>query len=121
MLNHVLSFPSTRSCRSHHAATGLCDPVVLFHDFAPQGVAAAEVYDRGLGRLPGIIALPHAKRRLRLDDRERMRVLVDRFPRHVLTPLDDGTVVRFPNGSTGLPEGARAIGRDGAPIVVEAS
>ena len=30
-------------------------------------MTAAEVFDRGLGRLPGIIALPHAKRRLRLE------------------------------------------------------
>ena len=34
-------------------------------------------HDTGLGRLPGIIALPHAKRRLQLDDHERMSVLAE--------------------------------------------
>ena len=32
----------------------VCDAVVLFHDFAPQGVTAPEVFDRGLGRLRGV-------------------------------------------------------------------
>lgn len=94
-------------------AMAICDKVLLFHDFAPHGITAAELHDPGLGRLRGVVALPHAKRRLRLGDRDRMRVLADRFPHHVLTPLDDGTVVRFPPGATGPPEGARVIGPDG--------
>jgi peptidase E len=101
-------------------AMAICDPVVLFHDFAPQGVTAPEVHDRGLGRLHGIIPLPHARRRLTLEDRERMSVFADRFPAHHLVPLDDGSVVRFgddlaiPNGRVDPPEGARVITHDGA-------
>ncbi|MDC5696349.1 peptidase E [Intrasporangium calvum] len=100
-------------------AMALCDPVVLFHDFAPQGVTAPEVHDRGLGRLRGIVPLPHARRRLALDDRERMTVFAERFPAHHLLPLDDGTVLRFeatpdrPDARVEPPEGARFIGRDG--------
>ena len=88
-------------------AMALTDEVVLFHDFTPHGVAAAELHDRGLGRLPGIVALPHAKRRLLLDDHERMSVLARRFAEHRLLLLDDGAVVRFPDGATELPAGAR--------------
>ena len=99
-------------------AMALTDEVVLFHDFTPQGVTAAELHDRGLGRLPGIVALPHAKRRLRLDDHERMSVLARRFAEHRLLLLDDGAVVRFPDGATDLPAGARVLDRTGHVSVV---
>ena len=101
-------------------AMAVCNPVVLFHDFAPQGVTAPEVHDRGLGRLRGIIPLPHARRRLALEDRERMALFAKRFPAHRLVPLDDGTIVRFSgqvdpgHGPTVLPEGARYVESDGA-------
>jgi hypothetical protein len=101
-------------------AMAVCDPVVLFHDFAPQGVTAPEVHDRGLGRVRGVIPLPHARRRLALEDRDRMALFADRFPAHRLVPLDDGTIVRFSvedgtgNGPAALPEGARYVDPDGA-------
>lgn len=101
-------------------AMAVCDPVVLFHDFAPQGVTAPEVHDRGLGRVRGVIPLPHARRRLALEDRERMALFANRFPAHHLVPLDDGTIVRFSveegqsQGSTVLPKGARHVDSDGA-------
>jgi hypothetical protein len=98
----------------------LTDEMVLFHDHTPHGVTADEVFDRGLGRLPGVIALPHAKRRLRLDDHERMSIMARRFPDHRLTLLDDGAVVRFPGGSTDLPAGARYVALDGHVAVVGA-
>lgn len=80
-------------------AMALTDKVVLFHDHAPQGSHEAEVYDRGLGRVPGVIALPHARRRLRLDDKGRCAVLARRFPHHRLLLLDDGTSVVFDGGA----------------------
>ncbi|GAA6525943.1 Type 1 glutamine amidotransferase-like domain-containing protein [Intrasporangium sp. DVR] len=100
-------------------AMAICDPVVLFHDFAPQGVTAPEVHDRGLGRLRGVIPLPHARRRLAVEDRERMGVFAERFPAHRLLPLDEGTVVRFApedvdsDGRATLPAGARYVAPDG--------
>jgi hypothetical protein len=105
----------------------MCDPVVLFHDFAPQGVTAPEVHDRGLGRLRGVVPLPHARRRLALDDREHMAVFAARFPAHRLVPLDAGTVVRFGPGSTGsdgrvvVPDGTRVVSTEGALVTVGAS
>ncbi|EWT01343.1 hypothetical protein N865_08440 [Intrasporangium oryzae NRRL B-24470] len=102
-------------------AMAMTERVVLFHDFAPQGVTAAELHDTGLGRVPGVIALPHAKRRLRLDDREQMRTLARRFPGDRLTLLDDGAIVRFPDGSGELPAGARTIDDDGYVRVVGAA
>jgi hypothetical protein len=95
-------------------AMALTGRVVLFNDFASQGIAVPELHDTGLGRLPHVVALPHARRRLRLDDRERMSLLVRRFRDDDLLLLDDGTVVRIPDEDAGLPAGARTIGTDGA-------
>ena len=105
-------------------AMALTSKVVLFHDYAPQGSHEAEVYDRGLGRVPGVIALPHARRRLRLDDRARCAVLARRFPDHRLLLLDDGTSVVFGTGGEPvaepagtayglLPHGVRVLTGDG--------
>ena len=108
-------------------AMAMCDPVVLFHDFAPQGVTAPEVHDRGLGRVRGVVPLPHARRRLALDDRERMTVFATRFPAHRLVPLDAGTVVRFgPDSTTSdgravVPAGARVLSTEGTLVAVGAS
>ena len=105
-------------------AMALTSKVVLFHDYAPQGSHEAEVYDRGLGRVPGVIALPHARRRLRLDDRARCAVLARRFPEHRLLLLDDGTSAVFGSGGEPvaeqagtayglLPHGVRVLTEDG--------
>lgn len=102
-------------------AMALTEQVVLFHDYTAQGISAAEVHDVGMGRLPGVIALPHAKRRLRLHDHQRMAVLAKRFADAELVLLDDGAIVRFGDDSVGLPPGARRLGQDGRVSVVAAA
>ena len=97
----------------------LTQQVVLFHDFATQGVSASEVYDRGLGRVRGVIALPHARRRLRLSDTDRMSLLARRFPDEHLVLLDDGAVVRLDDDGPDLPAGSRTLEADGTVSVVE--
>src|SRR5690606_32495130 len=57
----------------------LAERVVLFHDRTPVGPSDQEVYGRGLAVVPGVIALPHARRRLLVGDRERMALLAQRF------------------------------------------
>ena len=94
-------------------AMALTERVVLFHDFGPLGVNEAELYDRGLGRVPGIVALPHARRRLRLDDRARCALMAQRFTEQHCLLLDDGTAIELgPDGA--LPRGARVLGVDGS-------
>ncbi len=95
----------------------LTSKVVLFHDNTAQGVMGAEVWDRGVHRAPGIVALPHARRRLHLEDRLRTQVLARRFAGSTCLLLDDGTKVRLgPDGR--LPAGARIITDAGTVGVV---
>jgi len=89
-------------------AMALTDRVVLYNDRGPRGVVGSEVWDRGLGRAPGIVAMPHARRRLRIDDPLVLRVLVRRFAGARCLLLDDGARVDLgPEGE--LPDGARVI------------
>jgi hypothetical protein len=93
-------------------AMALTEKIVLFHDHVAHGVAQTEVFGEGLGVVPGLVLLPHARRRLRVDDPVRMAVLARRFaPSHCVV-LDDGVRLRLaPDGS--LPEGARVVAEDG--------
>jgi hypothetical protein len=94
-------------------AMAMTERVVLFHDFAPDGASEAEVFDRGLGRVRGVVALPHARRRLRLDDADRCAVMARRFTDQHCLLLDDGTAIELREDG-GLPSGARILGIDGA-------
>jgi hypothetical protein len=90
----------------------LTERIVLFHDHVPHGVAQTEVYGEGLGVLRGLVLLPHARRRLRVDDRVRMGVLARRFAPARCAVLDDGVRLPLePDGS--LPPGARVVAEDG--------
>ncbi len=93
-------------------AMAMTRTVVLFNDMAATA-QGAEVWDRGLGRVDHIVALPHARRRLRLDDRVRMQVLARRFEGSTCLLLDDGAKVAVGADGT-LPPGARIVRPDGS-------
>jgi hypothetical protein len=93
-------------------AMAMTERVVLYNDRGPQGVQGAEVWDRGTGRVRNIVAMPHARRRLRLDDPVHAKVLVHRFAPAACLLLDDGTNVEI--GADGLvPEDARVLTETG--------
>jgi hypothetical protein len=93
--------------------------VVLFNDFA-QTHPGAEVWDRGLARVERVVALPHARRRIHLEDRVRMQAFVRRFEGSTCLLLDDGAKVEVaPDGT--LPAGARVLRSDGSVGVVQAA
>ena len=79
-------------------AMALTDRVVLFTD------GRAEAYSAGLGLLSGTVLLPHARRRLSMDDPARLGTLARRFAPAACLVLDDGV--------QGL-ERARVVGPDG--------
>lgn len=93
-------------------AMAMTDHIVLYHDRGPAGVQPAELWDRGLGRAPGVVAMPHARRRMLLDDADRNRVLAHRFAPARVVLLDDGS--RLALGGDGvLPDEARVITSEG--------
>ncbi len=60
-------------------AMAISERVVLFHDAPPQGPGAAEVLDAGLGFVGDVVVLPQPEFRLRLGDRQRLKLLARRF------------------------------------------
>jgi len=100
-------------------AMTLTDRIVLFHDRSAHGPAQAELLDVGLGIVPGVVALPHARRRLRTDDALRMSVLARRFAPATCLVLDDGVTVDIAADGA-VPSGARVVGDDGRIVEVVA-
>lgn len=94
-------------------AMALTDRVLLFHDRAAHGPTHAEFADVGLGWIPDAVLLPHARRRLRVDDPARMAELAVRAAPARCVILDDGT--RLDLGPDGhLPADALIVQPDGA-------
>jgi hypothetical protein len=71
-------------------AMAITERVVLFHDLAVHGPGWPEVLEEGLSIVKGVVPLPHAKRRLKLDDPVRVSLLARRFAPAACAALDDG-------------------------------
>lgn len=94
-------------------AMAISERVVLFHDSPPQGPGAAEVLDAGLGFVGDVIVLPQPEMRLRLGDRQRLKVMVRRFaPATCIAMPGRSRVTCLRTGPT-APHGAFAIRDDG--------
>ena len=101
-------------------AIALTERAVLFHDRAPQGPGNAEIYERGLSVVRGVVALPHARSRLLLDDVDRMSVFARRFAPARCLLLERGTRIDTDRDGT-CPPGTRLLGEGGIPLTIEAS
>ena len=95
----------------------LTERIVLFHDRTAHGPAQAELLDNGLGVLHELVALPHARRRLRTDDQLRMSVLAQRLAPAQCLVLDDGVTVELGHDHE-LPAQARVVEADGRIVEV---
>ncbi len=111
-LFHVAPHLPPRVVAWSAGAMALTDRVVLFHDFVPHGVAQTEVYGAGIGAVQGVVALPHARRRLRVGDPIRMSLLARRFAPARCLVLDDATRVSL-DDEGGLPLDARVLDLEG--------
>jgi hypothetical protein len=92
-------------------AMALTERVLLFHDRPPQGPGAEEIFERGLGMLPGAVFLPHATKRLTLDDPERTALLARRMRPAACYTLDDGDWLLFRDGALRAGAGSRRLTR----------
>lgn len=101
-------------------AMALTEKVVLFHDRTPQGPTPAEIFDRGMGVIRGVVVLPDARRRLIVDDPIRMSALARRFAPAECVILDPGVRLDLPPAG-GLPPGARVIDPEGRIVALEAA
>lgn len=93
----------------------ISERVVLFHDSPPQGPGDVEIYGPGLGLVKGVIALPHARHRLQLDDRGRVALLARRFSPATCIALDYGGRIDRGRSAAGWRPGGEAsvLGPDG--------
>ncbi len=97
-------------------AMALSRRIVLFYDDPPQGPAEPEVLGPGLGLLPGVVFFPHARRRLRLEDQQRLSALSLRFAPERCISLENGAWLSMgPSGlsSRGHPDTASVFGPEG--------
>jgi hypothetical protein len=102
-------------------AMALSERVVLFHDHPVHGPNNAEVADVGLGLFRGVVPLPHARRRLHLDDPGRVGVLARRCSPARCVTLDPGAVVVWRDGQIVHAETAQRLGPRGALTPVRAA
>jgi hypothetical protein len=91
--------------------------IALYYDDPPDGPAEAELLDHGLGFVPGVVFYPHARRRLRLQDANRIARLARRFAPAESLGLENGAwLEQTPLGwnNRGDPQSAFRLGIDGA-------
>jgi len=94
-------------------AMAACERIVLFHDSPPQGQGVPEVLESGLGLVRGVVALPHARRRLRLGDRSRVALFARRFAPDQVLAFEDGGYVQIRDGKLTSPRGVLRLDEDG--------
>lgn len=103
-------------------AMALSERVILFHDAPPQGAGNAEILDIGLGLVPKLVPLPHARKRLAVDDPVRVALFARRFAPAMAVPLDERARLDW-DGSSWRPSlGLPQLQRDGSvtPLASEA-
>jgi len=99
-------------------AMALCQRIVLFHDEPPQGSSCAEVMEAGFGLVPGVVALPHARKRLHTHDALNVQVMARRFAPAFCALLDEGSRIDWNGRRWWAQPGSNRLGEDGS--VVEA-
>jgi len=99
-------------------AMSLAERVVLFHDSPPQGKGFAEVLCPGLGVCKGIVPLPHASKRLHLENPVRVQLLSRRFPDAICVALDPDTRIGWDGRAWTASETTMQLSRAGALAAV---
>lgn len=94
-------------------AMAIAERIVLFHDQPPQGAGVAEVFDQGLGLVPGVLPLPHAQTRLHLHDSTHVSILARRFAPARCVTLDHGSALSIAAGEVQGYTNSWRLTRDG--------
>ena len=126
LLNRMRLFDPLAACKHKPivawsaGAMVLAERVVLFHDSPPQGAGNAEVLGAGLGHCQGILPLPHASARLRLEDPTRVGLFARRFRPDLCVALDQGARIEAHGKHWVSANGTRRLSADGQVIEVAA-
>lgn len=94
-------------------AMTLSEQLVLFHDSPPQGPGDAEVLEEGLGIFQGVLPLPHARRRLRLEDPIRVSLFASRFSPALCVAMDQGSLLHWDGHRWSALPGTRRLTSEG--------
>jgi Peptidase family S51 len=97
----------------------LAERLVVFHDSPPHGPGNPEILDVGLGWCRGVVPLPHARRRLILDDTERVSRTATRFRPDLCVALDDGCGIEWTGARWAAWPGTRLLHTDGSVTEME--
>ncbi len=100
-------------------AMALAQRIVLFHDHPPQGPNDPEVFDAGLGLARNIVPLPHARRRLDLEDAPRMALLAARFAPARCVTLEPDSLLHWRAGELLRAESVQRLDGDGRLAALE--
>lgn len=87
----------------------LAQRVVVFHDRPPQGAGDPEVLEDGFGACAGVVPLPHAEKRLNLEDKMRVTLFARRFEPALCVALDPKSRVDWRAGRWSGARGTRCM------------
>lgn len=119
LLNRLRLFDVVRAIKDRPVvgwaagAMVLCERVVLYHDTPPQGPGFPEVLETGFGVVRGVVALPHARVRLRLDDPARVSRFAMRFAPARSVAMDEGARLTVGPVGWSSSEDTKQLNRDG--------
>lgn len=99
-------------------AMALSERVVLFHDSPPQGAGNAELLEIGLGLVPKLVPLPHARKRLQIDDPVRVALFARRFAPAMAVPLDENARLAWDGTAWRPSPGLPLLHRDGSVVAM---
>jgi hypothetical protein len=77
----------------------LTDPIVLFYDDPPDGPSHPEILDSGLALVQDTVVLPDARKRLRLANKTRVRLLAERFRPPRCIAMENGAFLESVGGT----------------------
>lgn len=115
------AIPTTPVVAWSGGAIVVAERIVLFHDSPPQGRGDPEVHAPGLGLVSGLVALPHAADRLRLEDPARVSLFARRFAPDLCVALDSDARIDVdgPHATWRATEATRILGTDGRVLEMQ--
>lgn len=99
-------------------AMAVSDKIVLFHDHPPQGPNDPEILDQGLGLMRGVVPLPYAGQRLKLDDPLRVALFASRFSPSLCVTLETGSMLHWDGATLSSFNASRCLTREGQVMEV---